>query len=401
MRELSLQITNRFDRLNKYLFRKMPNINDNIYILAFIMCVTANFMWGTMFMRFHLAGFLNILTQISVVLLFFKLLIIDRLSWKIFLPAVLSCALVYYISGRAAGFGLYYSYIFVIGAVNVNLKKVVKAFVITISLYLAITIISALVGIIPNLSYGRTNSEVVRYALGTIYPTDLAARIFYLMLAYAFLKKFKFNIFDYVGCVLLAVGAYVVTDTRLSVLLMVLLILVVATYKYCVKVMLWMGNKVITALMLLLTAGGILAAYFYTEKNPVFEFLNKLLSGRLYFEHLAFKWYNVPILGQIVYQNGSGGTDKKVINYFFIDSSFIRVLMMYGVVMFIITMGIIIFLSHRFMLKNCFALEIGLILVVLSSIIDQHLWELSFNLLFLATFSNIDYFKEDKLVYRN
>ncbi len=47
---------------------------------------------------------------------------------------------------------------------------------------------------ILNLTLQRPGDNTVRIALGNYSPSDAAAHIFYFMLAYALLKRFKWNI---------------------------------------------------------------------------------------------------------------------------------------------------------------------------------------------------------------
>lgn len=53
----------------------------------------------------------------------------------------------------------------------------------------------------------RTGNAGIRLSLGSVYPTDLAARIFYISLAYVTLKKFKLKLPEYIS--LLAICVYI------------------------------------------------------------------------------------------------------------------------------------------------------------------------------------------------
>ena len=68
--------------------------------------------------------------------------------------------------------------------------------------------------------------------------------------------------------------------------------------------------------------------------------------------------------------------------------------MMFGAFVFLLLVAYLLYLSHRFMTSEMYALEITLILVALSSLIDQHMWEISYNILFLATFADLKGFKK-------
>lgn len=113
------------------------------------------------------------------------------------------------------------------------------------------------------------------------------------------------------------------------------------------------------------------------------------MSGRLFFEKLAFENYNVPLLGQFIYQNGFGG-GFKVYDYFYIDSSFVRTLMMHGMIVFALMLLLICLLFAKFKRLKLNYWIICLLLVVLTSGIDQHLWDISYNFVFLALMANLN-----------
>jgi hypothetical protein len=100
------------------------------------------------------------------------------------------------------------------------------------------------------------------------------------------------------------------------------------------------------------------------------------------------------MFGQYIQQNGNGGIHHGWFDYFFIDCSFLRILMMNGVVVFVMVTGLLCYMMKRFMEEAAYGLVIALILAVISSLIDQHLAEISFNILFLAVYTDLNYFKE-------
>ena len=69
--------------------------------------------------------------------------------------------------------------------------------------------------------------------------------------------------------------------------------------------------------------------------------------------------------------------------------------MMFGCITFIIMVIFLLYLSYNFMNKQVYALEVALIFIALSALIDQHMWELSFNIIFLATFADLDNFRNN------
>lgn len=89
-----------------------------------------------------------------------------------------------------------------------------------------------------------------------------------------------------------------------------------------------------------------------------------------------------------------GGVHKTPFQYFYIDSSFIRVLMMEGLLTFLALVGLLLLINHRFFKAHAYSLVIGMTLMILSSVIDQHLLELAFNVVFLGALADLSYWKQ-------
>ena len=66
--------------------------------------------------------------------------------------------------------------------------------------------------------------------------------------------------------------------------------------------------------------------------------------------------------------------------------------MMSGLVSFVIVIGLLAYLTYYFVKNKFYPLLIALFLVFLSSFIDQHLLEISYNILLLSLFANCSYF---------
>lgn len=376
--------------------KKASRIAEYMYMVALVCYSLATFLNATMIKEHINTGLLFNIVEISGMLVILKIIFFDNWKPKELLILVLLGIIFWQACQTAYDFTLFYYFVLTLGAKNLDVKTLFKTSLVTISVALIVTILAAQLGFIDNLTFGRRGTATVRYALGVIYPTDLAARVFYLMLFYAVLKKFRLSITDYISYLAITVMVYTLTDTRLDALLMLLVIITGVLYKYIVKALIYINDKIIGSLIALFVFVNLLLAYFFVPTNPFFSLINKMLSWRLVYGNLAFKNYNVPLLGQFIPQTGNGGIHTGPFNYFFIDSSFIRVLMMHGFVAFVCVISLLLFLSHRFLSKKAYALEIALFFVVLSSAIDQHMLEISYNILFVAALADISYWVEDR-----
>lgn len=374
---------------------KLPKVSEYLFFASFFIYIITQYLGGTMFTIDGTVSFL--LLTISSILAFIKIIIFDNESNLYKLTIVLLLIILFAAGKNSFDYNFYYYAFLIFAAKNIEFRKILKYYIIVLASGIIVTAIFALIHVIPAIVITRSNSSALRLALGSVYPSDLAARIFHLMVGYAVLKKFKLTLPEYLSVIAITITTYIVTDTKLDLILMVLLIICLSFYKYIVILMSMIKPYIFNLLILGFIAINILLAYFYNPKISILNKLNSALTGRLDLANRGFNDYNVTLYGQYVYQNGWGGIHKKIIDYFYIDSSLVRVLLMQGLIVYIILICLMLRDMKIFVKNKQFSLAIALFFIIASSAIDQHLIEITFNFVFLASFANIDYFKDDRL----
>ncbi|MDN2453301.1 hypothetical protein [Lactobacillus sp. UCMA15818] len=375
---------------------KVLNLPELIYLSMFAVYIIASTISGTMFIwATSVSEYTYLISELTILGVLIKILLFDKWDLKGICVILLSGLVLWQICTTSGEYLFFYYYVFIVGAKDVDFKKIIKVFLCTVIMVLIVTIIAALSGFIVNVTIGRSLEATVRYSLGTVYPTDLAARCFYILLSYAALRKFKFSIPEYIATVAFSVMIYALTDTRLDFLLMLMVILVAVFKDFIFNIIKRVKVTIAAATVFVVIFLNIVLAYLYEPSIRIFQLANKLLSGRLTYGHEAFKNYNVTFLGQLVYQNGNGGVHNQPFDYFYIDVSFIRVLMMEGILAFFVLLAVIYFSYRKFYNENNFILIVWLVLAILSSLIDQHLYELSFNIVFLGLFADLSYWRKE------
>ena len=63
--------------------------------------------------------------------------------------------------------------------------------------------------------------------------------------------------------------------------------------------------------------------------------MDELFSGRLSLQYILLEYYSPLLWGQNITQQGFGGEQQTVNNYFYIDNSYARILFMYGIIFFL------------------------------------------------------------------
>ena len=387
--DLILQKRNEFSSFaNKY------KIDSFLFFISFIIYLIGHFISGTMFIYVLDESFPYQLWMIACILAITKILLFNHFeNWQGWVFSILIGLFIWCCSLNTNTWDMIYYYVMIIAAKDIKFENIIKIFLVVVVSCLAITFISAKLGIIDGITNMRDGSSELRYALGTVYPTDLAARIFYIELFYVTLKKFKLTIPEYLIWITLAMFSYIVTDTKLDFILMLLILLAAFFLPYVIRVLEKIGNVGVSSILGILIAGMTVGTYLYNPHNSILLKINNALSGRLQFSHIAFKKFNVTLFGQVIEQTGNGGLHHGIYAYFYIDSSYIRILMMNGLFCFILVIGTMLWLSNKFLNEKMFALELALIFMALSSIIDQHLLEISFECIFLALLANNQAFK--------
>lgn len=376
-------------------------VGKYIFYTAFIIYLVTHFLTGTMYVYIFYDIGLSIpyrIMMVAVALAIIKILFFNRISnWQELTIEILVGLLLAVTAINSQTMDLLYYYIMILAAKDLDFKQILKVFIYIEVFMLLFSAFSVYMGWILEVVNMRTGNTGIRLSLGSVYPTDLAARIFYISLAYVTLKKFKLSLPEYISLLAIGTFIYFVTDTKVDALLVLLLIIVSASYNAVTRILYKVGVNTITLIAGVIIGIEILLTYLYTANSRILNIINSALSGRLNYGHTAFKKYNVTMFGQFIKERANGGIHKEKFNYFFIDVSYLRVLMFGGVVAFVALVIMLIYLANKFMNDKTICLLVTLLFAALSSLIDQHLMELSYNIIFIAMLTNNDYFK-DKLV---
>ena len=372
---------------------------SQIYLATLAVYLVFAFLQNTTFEDYIGGHFYNIISYLAFGVLILKIVFYDHyhLIANLF---IISGFLFSIIVWKNSGANLILVMIaFILAAKNVSFNDIVKTYF-NVNFWLLVVVIAcSLLGVINNLSF-VAQGRGTRYALGVIYPTDFAARILYLMLADAYLNFRNLNTTRYLVYVLIALACKQVTDARLNFYCMLLLIIVsaiaqVAEQNYQLQQHDWTNSIVYTywTFTPILSAIAIFGTYFYDPANNIYSKIDGMLSGRLTFGSMALQRYSVNLFGTKIKEHGYGNNMKLfhqgINSYFFIDSSYMRLLIIFGLVALVVFIGISMFISIKNTLYGYYALPTILLIVAFSSVVEQHFMELTYNPFLLAFISTI------------
>ena len=281
------------------------------------------------------------------------------------------------------------------GANDIDYRKILKVYLIVEIPMIICTMIVGYTGVITNLVYHR--GEQVRMSFGFVYPTDFAAGIIFMVTAWVVLRQ--------VRCTWIEIGLMIISvvlfekycDVRNSEIVMMILSICVVYLKIRNKLAAKKGKGYIPSLLLkilcLVAPYGlagfmILVSRFYRPDIEWMAKLNTLFSTRLSLGKEVFDRYDVQIWGQDIPMRGNGGSTEVVADYFFIDSSYVNILMRLGLVAFILVMLIISIimiksLNHPYMLM-------AMAIVCIHSVMEHHMFEVYYDVFLMLPLAKFD-----------
>lgn len=281
------------------------------------------------------------------------------------------------------------------GANDIDYRKILKVYLIVEIPMTICTMIAGYTGVITNLVYHR--GDQVRMSFGFIYPTDFAAGIVFMITAWVVLRQARCTWIE-IGLMIISVVLFEkYCDVRNSEIVMMILIICVVYLKIRNKLAAKKGKGYIPSLLLkilcLVAPYGlagfmILVSRFYRPDIEWMAKLNTLFSTRLSLGKEVFDRYDIQIWGQDIPMRGNGGSTEVVADYFFIDSSYVNILMRLGLVAFILVMLIISIimiknLNHPYMLM-------AMAIVCIHSVMEHHMFEVYYDVFLMLPLAKFD-----------
>lgn len=328
-----------------------------------------------------------------VLLLGLRFLYKMRVSYKYLILSILlllSGVLVYFQTNRLNF--LVYSMLLVL-LVNVDMKVVLRNYVVVAGILVVGVFLLSLAGIVPNLQYNRAG--VIRNSFGFIYPTDFASHCFYLFLAISYLLKDKFIWTRSLCGVLLSAFIIKYCDARLNAL-SILLATVIFIYFYYSK------EKKLKIFALFPYSAVIFASivtylsYKFSWSNPFLVTVNKLITGRLALGRNAFDTFGVHLFGtRNVQFIGSGGKTESVIGYNYVDSSYVQMLFTYGIVPVVLLIIIYVVASRKQYKDGQYLLVAILSLIAFNCMIEAFWFVPTYNIFMFLLFTTNTFSKKE------
>ena len=235
-------------------------------------------------------------------------------------------------------------------------------------------------------------------SFGIIYPTDFAAQVLYLILIYIYLRRGKLKYIELMAITLIGCNIYKFCDARLDTICIIGTVTVFLIYKYCLK---WekkiKGNKWIGEIWTSLMAVSFIICSMimigmtmsYSPQNKWLVWIDNLLNRRLRIGKKGIDVFGFSLWGREVPSQGMGGVLGKVGFYFFLDCSYIFVLLRYGLLVFGIVLLIWLCIGLKAKRDQDTVLLLIISIVAMHCMVEHHMLEISYNPFLWSIFADL------------
>ncbi|WP_338658620.1 hypothetical protein [Paraclostridium sordellii] len=367
------------------------SINETLYILALIIYTGYNIIATSelTFLKHFFSG--NIINSFILILLILSMVNkkISKKNKKIIIMFLIIILIIIIKNSLINKIPIIYSFIFVIALYKKNLKKIIKYLFFTYSTLLIIIFIFSNLNIISNIKFYRPDeSDKVRYALGMIHPNTFYIYYFVCISAYLYTQE---NITNLKRLIILLISYYIynLTDSRTGFTMIICLIFI--DYLLCKSYII--NNKFFRVIIINLFSILTLISYFFTiffnPMNPVFKFLDSVLSHRINLMKKFYDIYGINIWGNLVqYKSIENGI---IVNeHMILDNTYMYLLIDMGIIF-----TVLICILYYKLLKQLFKMnlnkEISIIVIYIIFAFSERLTLLQYNFSILMFFYLINF----------
>ena len=285
-----------------------------------------------------------------------------------------------------------------LGCIDIDYRKVLKIYTIETGCLIFITVVAALSGAITNLVY-ISNDAYPRSSMGGGYPTDFASHVLFFCLflwcAYSELKDWMMLTAAFL-CLLFA--RYIAdsqTSTFCSVLFIICIIYRIFEHHVIeernkLKGLKKFVNTLLTIAFPLLGGAFLLLVALYRAGSGLAEKINTIVTGRIGLSVQAIEKYGIKLFGTPFSMVGNGSSTFGRSGYNFVDSSYILILVRYGLVLFIVLTILWMLLTRKFIRTGLRRAALCMGIIAVHAMSEHHFTDLGFNILLLLPLASLE-----------
>lgn len=275
----------------------------------------------------------------------------------------------------------------VVAAKNIDFNKIMKVYLIIVGSTIGFAFICSKMEVIKNLRYWSEDNLSYRNSFGVVYCTDFAAHVFFLLLAYYYLRADKLKWYEYIVTAIIGLIVYKTTYAKLDSICILLLIILFGVgnaitvsdrlnkrISYCWSILI---RCISTVIMFVSAIVMWILTMKYSNDIGWMATLDELITKRLSIANNTLNQYGIGLFGKKVELIGNGNVTWQVEGYNFVDCSYLYTALLYGVVIIVILMSAYSYMvyKNRLNIYLCYSV----ILIAINSMISHHLIDISYN----------------------
>lgn len=373
-------------------FNSKVSLGWLLYATCFFGLFFCNFYSSTTFVAYgNINTIWNIMRVYALVVIGFKCVYIDKYKLKKLILCVIAIILsliVFIYSDRGTVLEVV---LLIIGSNGISYKKILNLYLKMASIFLLITFLASVTGVIVDYTTIRTVNGVrigsrLRHSFGINYATDFAAHVFFIYLTYRVLafNKRKMKWIDFILTLFIVAGLEYYCNARLSEIsigITFFMFLIFEWKNYLFKNKLIQNSIIISFPVSAIIS--IITTLKYDPSNAAWVFIDKVLfSKRLTVAHRVFEQNGIKLFGQYIFMQGLGykvnGFDTSI-GTTYLDSSYIQLLFLYGIVMTVFIICILTVFCKKTIQYENIELAIASFILAVSCIINQYLLNIAYN----------------------
>lgn len=372
---------------------KIKEFSKKIYtleVIIYVFITVINMAAFNLEISFKLAHIINSFNTVLMIMLFLEFIlnnIIFKITKKTIIFLVISIPIIF-ITFVYSGKGLLLPYLFIL-AYPTNLKSndLGKTVFKTLVVAVLTIVVLCISGISSNITEIRSNG-LLRQSLGFTSANALGNIITLIFLLKVFVSWKNWKKIDTCIWGVITIVMYAVTNSRMSLFLSLLILISVVIYKsklayiffyniiYKIPAIIFIINSLITFY---------LVYYFRTHTDMLFDFINKISSGRLTYMLSFFNTYGISAFGNRSIQFVSSNQVRNSNNYLQwagIDNSYMYIAMLYGIVILISFVLIYYFTEKSLERNHNFGGILYLLAYAIFGLTENYMINIAINFLF-------------------
>ena len=269
----------------------------------------------------------------------------------------------------------------VINADAADFRKIVKVSLIAGFPALLFIFACSQVGLIPDYIFNHEGMKA--HGMGFSYYSFGCYPLMFNMMSYLYLRKKDITLIEILVLLGMNYACYKFTTLRLTFFIFILI-----SVMFILMVKFDLVKKVDTVLIRVLACLSWIVAFsitiwsalHYRQGSKFWREMDEIVNSRIYMSNKAFSMYNVKWIGQYIEMNGNAyGNHVSAENYFFIDSGYVYILLVDGILFTVLVLLMYTYVTHAAVRSNDKPLAIWAAALVLFTAINNPLVALTYN----------------------